>query len=334
VRLGVGAGAVQGGSLAVGASTSVRFRATIDTYALPLIDNQAVISAAGQSGAPSADFLTDGNGAAPGAPPTTLTLPAVRIYQCGCSSMSEDGATGLIFISLDSIPAESVTVTLTPSNSQIDLGGGAGVAVTRTFAADGSALFPQDVTATAIDDSVAEGDHSAIITVSVSSNDGAYGVPAIPIIIDDIAQATIAAQIADNDVAHSIAVAPPSMVEGDSGQTAVTFTVTRSGATAAITSTVTLALGGTALPGSDYQGTGAVLTFTGGQVSKTVTINVLGDGAEEAAETIVATLGSPAIVGAGGTATIGQASATLTIQDDDSSEPPAYTISLPLITKP
>src|SRR5262249_35736427 len=116
VRLGVGADAAQGGSLAIGAGTGVSFRATIDADVFAsAIDNQAVSSAAGQSGAPTADYPTDGNGADAGAPPTTLELPVVRVHQCGCSTMSEDGSLGLILAALDTIPSDSVSVTLTPS---------------------------------------------------------------------------------------------------------------------------------------------------------------------------------------------------------------------------
>jgi MYXO-CTERM domain-containing protein len=60
--------------LAPGASTTVTFRVTVDANATGTIANQAVVTAAGMSGAPSAMFPSDGNGADPGTPPTTTIV--------------------------------------------------------------------------------------------------------------------------------------------------------------------------------------------------------------------------------------------------------------------
>ncbi len=72
VRLGTGADATGGGTLDIGASTSVRFRVTYDGTVPGTIRNQAVVSASGQAGAPMEDWLTDGNGASAGTPPTEI----------------------------------------------------------------------------------------------------------------------------------------------------------------------------------------------------------------------------------------------------------------------
>ncbi len=58
VRLGAGATAFVGGSLAIGESTVVVFRVTVDAGAAGTIDNLASVTAAGQSGEPSAGFPT------------------------------------------------------------------------------------------------------------------------------------------------------------------------------------------------------------------------------------------------------------------------------------
>lgn len=70
VRLGAGANAAQGGTMAVGATTTVVFRVTVNADATGTIANQAVVSASGQAGAPSATYPSDGNGPMAGAPPT------------------------------------------------------------------------------------------------------------------------------------------------------------------------------------------------------------------------------------------------------------------------
>src|SRR6185312_6768875 len=70
VRLGTGANGTTGGTMAINASMSLAFRATVTSTDNGLIENQAIITASGASGAPPADYVSDGNGGGPGAPPT------------------------------------------------------------------------------------------------------------------------------------------------------------------------------------------------------------------------------------------------------------------------
>ncbi len=74
VRLGTGANATQGGSLAVDASTTVTLRVTVDANATGVVANQATITAAGAQGAPASSAVTDGNGPVAGNPPTTVVV--------------------------------------------------------------------------------------------------------------------------------------------------------------------------------------------------------------------------------------------------------------------
>jgi uncharacterized repeat protein (TIGR01451 family)/MYXO-CTERM domain-containing protein len=74
VRLGNGADATNGGTLAIGESTTLEFIVTIDANAMGVIENQAIINAGGELGAPPADTPTDGNGGDPGAPPTEIEI--------------------------------------------------------------------------------------------------------------------------------------------------------------------------------------------------------------------------------------------------------------------
>jgi uncharacterized repeat protein (TIGR01451 family) len=78
VRLGTGANGTKGGSLAINASTSVAFRATVGSIT-GVIQNQAIINASGAAGAPATDYVSDGNGGGPGSPPTPITVD-------GCAS--------------------------------------------------------------------------------------------------------------------------------------------------------------------------------------------------------------------------------------------------------
>ena len=74
VRLGAGANAAQGGTLAINESTTIVFRVTVDTNASGTISNQATINAGGQQGAPPESSVTDGNGPAGGHPPTDVVI--------------------------------------------------------------------------------------------------------------------------------------------------------------------------------------------------------------------------------------------------------------------
>lgn len=79
VRLGNGADGTFGGSLAVGESSVVRFRVSVDASATGTIENQASISAEGAQGAPQENTPTDGNGGEPGSPPTTVEVDACAV---------------------------------------------------------------------------------------------------------------------------------------------------------------------------------------------------------------------------------------------------------------
>ena len=74
VRLGAGANGSVGGSLAIGETTTVRFRVAVNPGVGGSIVNQAVINASGTQGAPAEDTPTDGNGGDPGAPPTVIIV--------------------------------------------------------------------------------------------------------------------------------------------------------------------------------------------------------------------------------------------------------------------
>lgn len=110
--------------------------------------------------------------------------------------------------------------------------------------------------------------------------------------------------------------------EGNSGPTAFTFTVTRTGDTSG-TSSVTWTVSGTgdnAVSEDDFDfgasfPTGTV-TFAAGETSKTITVNVNGDTDVEEDETFLVTLSAPS---AGTTLKTGESSATGTIQNDDNS---------------
>jgi Ca2+-binding RTX toxin-like protein len=120
----------------------------------------------------------------------------------------------------------------------------------------------------------------------------------------------------------SIAPANASLNEGNSGSTAFTFNVTRTGSTAAASTASYAVTGSGANQASAGDFTGGVLptgtvSFAAGETSKTITVNVAGDSTVEAAENFTVTLSNPSA----GTV-IGAAAAAGTILNDDSTTTP------------
>ena len=105
-----------------------------------------------------------------------------------------------------------------------------------------------------------------------------------------------------------------SATEGAAGETTASLTVKLSAASEQSVTVNVAALAGTATLNSDFKlpaGFPATLTFAPGETSKTLDFTILGDTTHEADESFSATLSQPA------NATIGDASATLTIVNDD-----------------
>lgn len=171
--------------------------------------------------------------------------------------------------------------------------------------------------------SFAPGQTSKTVTVNVvgdravEANEGftvALSAPSVDTVIG-VAQA--AATILNDDSGFSIAATNAMRDEGNAGLTALTFTVTRTGATSAA-QTVSWAVKGSGtfpISGSDLQGgvmPSGVLRFASGEVSKTITVYALADDVAEADETFSVTLSNPS---AGAQVLV--ATATGTILNDD-----------------
>lgn len=127
------------------------------------------------------------------------------------------------------------------------------------------------------------------------------------------------------DVAAAANVTPPvdvritggTVVEGNSGVTQLAFTVTLAAAANATVSVDYATANGTATAGSDYAATNGTLAFLPGETTKQILVDVVGDTAYEANETL-----SVVLAAASANARIATASATGTITNDDSQPPP------------
>ena len=94
--------------------------------------------------------------------------------------------------------------------------------------------------------------------------------------------------ITDDDSAPMLSIDSPSVTEGDSGSTDLTFTATLSAASGReVTVDYADAGTGTATSGTDYTAlTAGTLTFAAGTTSRTFDVAVTGDVLDEADETV------------------------------------------------
>ncbi len=128
-----------------------------------------------------------------------------------------------------------------------------------------------------------------------------------------ISQATADGEILNDDSAISIAALSADKAEGNAGQTAYTFTVSRSGDTT-LAATVDYAVSSAAANATDFGGIlpSGQVSFAANEASKTLTVNVAGDIAVEADEPFTVTLSNPSV------GLLGTATADGTIRNDDS----------------
>ena len=163
---------------------------------------------------------------------------------------------------------------------------------TLTFAANETS---KTVSVATTDDSADEEDETFTLTLSNAS--GA-----------DLGDATATGTINDDDEGTpAVSVSDASATEGD----AVAFTVSLSAASDGEVTVDYATSDGTATAGSDYTAESGTLTFAANETTKTVSVATTDDSVEEDDETFTLTLSSPA------NATLGDATATGTINDDD-----------------
>ncbi len=163
---------------------------------------------------------------------------------------------------------------------------------------------------------------SKTVTVDVSGDTDVEGDEGFTVTLSnpsvDTAITTVSAEgtIQNDDTALAIAAFDAVKAEGDTATTAFTFTVTRSGDTSGSTD-VDYAVSGSgtdAADAADFGGTdpSGTVSFTDGETSKTVTVDVSGDSDVAPDEGFTVTLSNPSV-----DTTITTVSAEGTIQNDD-----------------
>ena len=235
-----------------------------------------------------------------GPPAVTLVLTP--------ASITESGGKSAVTATLDrpSNAATTVTVAVTPVTPAV--AGDYTLSGTALTIAAGETTSTGEVTITAVDNDVDAMDKEVTVSATVANTQGVTAPDSVTLTITD-------------DDAPALSIGDASVAEGDAGESAtLTFTVTLTPA-ATLPVTVDWATSdGTATAGTDYTAANGSLTFNTGEDSKTFTVTVTGDDADEPNETLTVTLSN-----ASG-ATLGEATGTGTITDDDG--PPAVTLVL------
>jgi len=214
------------------------------------------------------------------------------------SAYNVDEAAGTATITATLSAASGLTVTVDYATSD----GTATAGSDYTTISDTLAFDPGQTSQTfsvpITDDTLDETNETVNLTLSNPGN-AALGVPA---------GATLT--IVDNDAPPTVQLSSSVYSVNEGGSTA-TITVTLNAASG-LTVTVDYATSDdTATAGSDYTASSGPLTFNPGQTSKTFSVPILEDALDEANETVNLTLSNP------GNATLGTASATLVIVDND-----------------
>ncbi len=225
--------------------------------------------------------------------------PAVSINSPSVTE-GDSGSTNLTFTAtLSAASAQQVTVAYADATTGTATSGTDYTAITAGTLTFTAGTTSQTFNVAVTGDTTDEANETVIVTLSSPTN-------------ATIATGTGTGTIT-NDDGPTLSIDSPSVTEGDSGSTNLTFTVTLSVASSQqVTVDYADATTGTATSGTDYTAiTDGTLTFTAGTTSQTFNVSVTGDTTDEVDETVVVTLSSAT------NATISTATGTGTITDDD-----------------
>ena len=222
------------------------------------------------------------------------SLPTVSVFDAGAA---EGGALAFT-VSLSEASSQQVTVEYATSDGTAAAGSDYTAATgTLTFAANETS---KTVSVATTDDSADEEDETFTLTLSGPAN-------------ATLGDATATGTIVDDDEAPPVAVSvsDASATEGD----AVEFAVSLSAANSGQVSVQYATSGGTATSGTDFTAESGTLTFAANETSKTVSVATTDDSTDEDNEIFTLRLSGPT------NATLGDATATGTIVDDDDAVP-------------
>jgi len=262
------------------------------------LQNPSILNATtAASGSYTVVATVDGAPSSPSATTATVNACTLSIADAGVIE-GDTGTTPANFsVTLDHASTQALSVQwATADGTAAAPGDYAGSSGTLTFNANETS---KTIAVNVVGDTLVEGNETFKVNLS-SASAGTIGR----------AQAT--GTISDDDTAGSVQFRSATYSVGESAGSAK-ITVARSGGSASGVSVNYATANGTAIAGSDYTPTSGTLTFGANETSKTFSVPILNDSIAESTESLNLTLSSPA-----GGATLGaQATATLTIADDD-----------------
>jgi hypothetical protein len=218
-------------------------------------------------------------------------------FQNAINTVAETGSKAVAVVRTGSSVAQSVTVSTSDGTA---VAGADYTAVTTTlnFAVGETS---KTVTIPILGDTQVEGNEFVNLTLSNPTNGGTLGAGRTSLLV-----------ITDNDTYGSLAFKTLNFTVGESGPTA-TITVNRTGNTAYAVGVSYATSNNTATAGLDYVATSGTLSFAPGQTSRTFTIPIINDTAQDGNQSVNLTLSNPT-----GGAVLGQGKrAILTITDND-----------------
>ncbi|MDX6692429.1 MAG: trimeric autotransporter adhesin [Blastocatellia bacterium] len=276
----------------------------------PRADGYGLGTSVGQSsGGAWANFVGSVDGFEIGA----NNASTINDYELALPAISVDDPT---FVEGDSVIGPHFTVTLNGKSS---------VPVMVDYAtADGTATAGSDYQSTSGTLTFAPNETSKDVLITVVGDMANEGTENFFLNLTNPVNATISdaqgiGTITDNDAAPSFSIDDVTHMEGNSGTTVYTFTVTKTGATTFATSVDFTTVDGTAtVANNDYASNNGTLNFAAGDTTKQITVNVNGDYFVEPDEAFTVHLSNES------GATIADADGTGTIQNDDSAPAVVY----------
>ena len=232
-----------------------------------------------------------------------IRTPSVASLVLSPVSIAEDGGVSTITATVS--PAARTAFAVTVSAAAVS----PGVAEDFTLSgntlsvAAGATTSTGTVTITAVNNNVDAADKAVTVSGTIETEDAGVATPE---------NRTLA--IEDDDIASTpaVSVSDASAAEGDP----VAFTVSLSAASSRQVTVDYATSGGTATSGTDFTAESGTLTFAANETSQTVSVATTDDSVDEENETFTLALSSPA------NATLGDATATGTIVDNDDELPP------------
>ena len=255
--------------------------------------------------------------------PTNATILTAQ----GTGTIVNDDAAPTV--SIDNVSQNEGNTGTTAFTFTASLSAVSGQTVTVNYAtADGTAIAPSDYTAASGTLTFAPGTSTQTVTVLVNGDTLAEPNETFVVNLSNPTNATIltgqgTGTIVNDDGVPLISINNVSQNEGNTGTTSFTFNVTLAPASGQTVTVNYATADGTAIAPSDYTAASGTLTFAPGTTTKTATVLVNGDIANEPNENFTVNLSSPtnAAIGTGqGIGTIVNDDATPTLSIDNVSQ--------------